>query len=108
MEKKAIIAIILTFLIIFLWGIIQSKLFPPPPSKAPSETKKVEPAPFEKQAEKEAGLREAKPLREEKQPLKKKFIPTKEISVETQNYIAVFTSEGGRTSLAINALSISF
>jgi YidC/Oxa1 family membrane protein insertase len=94
MEKKAIIAIILTFLIIFLWGIIQSKLFPPPPSKPPSETKKVEPALIEKQAGKETGLREAKPLREGKQPVKKKFIPTKEISVETQNYIAVFTSEG--------------
>ncbi len=96
MEKKAIIAIILTFLIIFLWGIIQSKLFPPPPSKPPSEMKKVEPALIEKKVEKGVGSREVKPLGEEKQPLKKKFIPTKEISVETQNYIAVFTSEGAR------------
>jgi YidC/Oxa1 family membrane protein insertase len=96
MEKRAIIAIILTFLIILFWGFIQSKLFPPPPSKAPSETKKVEPALIEKRAEKEAGVREVKPLREEKQPLKKKFIPTKEVSVETQNYVAVFTSEGAR------------
>jgi YidC/Oxa1 family membrane protein insertase len=96
MEKNAIIAIILTFLIIFLWGIIQSKLFPPPPSRPPSETKKVEPAPIEKKSEKEGGFKEVRPFREEKQPLKKQSIPTKEVSIETQTYWAVLTSEGGR------------
>jgi YidC/Oxa1 family membrane protein insertase len=96
MDKRTIIAIILTFLIIFFWGIIQSKLFPPSPSKQPSETKKVEPAPIEKKAEKEGGFKEVRPLREEKQPLKKQSIPTKEVSIETQTYWAVLTSEGAR------------
>ncbi len=39
MEKRTIIAIILTFIIIVAWGAIQSKYFPQEPSKP--ETKEV-------------------------------------------------------------------
>jgi len=89
MEKRAIIAIILTFLVIFLWGIIQSKFFSPEPHK---EGKKEEIAPPEKKID----LKEAKPLpfKEEKPLPKKKVLARKEVSVETQNYWAVFTSDG--------------
>ncbi len=94
MEKRTILAIILTFLIIFLWGIIQSKFFPQPPSKPPSqETKKEELTPLEKEKEK----KEAKPIKEDKLPSSPKvFVIKKEISIETQNYWAIFTSEDAR------------
>lgn len=95
MEKRAIFAIILTFLIIFLWGILQSKFFPSTPSKPPDEVKKVEPAPLEKKVEKGVDLTEGKPRREEKQLLKK-IVAKREVSIETQNYWAVLTSEGAR------------
>jgi len=58
--------------------------------------KKEEPAPIEKKAEKGVGLKEVKPLREEKQPLKKGVVAKKDVSIETQNYWAVFTSEDAR------------
>jgi len=89
MEKRAIIAIILTFLVIFLWSTLQSKFFPPSPSKPPEEMKKVEPASIEKRVEK--GI----DLREERQPLRR-VVAKKEVSVETLNYWAVFTSEDAR------------
>jgi YidC/Oxa1 family membrane protein insertase len=88
MERRAILAIILTFLIIFVWGFIQSKFFPSEPRK---EVKKEEIAPSEKKVD----IKEAKPLpfKEDKPPPKKKVLPRKEVSVETQNYWAVFTSD---------------
>ncbi len=89
MEKRVILAIILTFLVIFLWSTLQSKFFPPSPSKPPEEMKKVEPAPIEKRVEK--GI----DLREERQPLRK-VVAKKEVSIETRNYWAVFTSEDAR------------
>ncbi len=89
MEKRAIYAIILTFLIIFFWGVIQSKLFPPPP-KEPSkqEVKKVESKPIEK--------KETKSLKEEKAHTGPKIIVKKEISIETPNYWATLTNEDAR------------
>jgi len=32
MEKRAIYAILLTFIIIMIWSLVQSKFFPPPPN----------------------------------------------------------------------------
>ena len=94
MEKRAIIAIILTFLIIFLWGTIQSKFFPQPPTQPPSqETKKEELTPLEKEKEK----REAKPIKEdETMSMPKLLVIKKEVSIETQNYWAVFTTDDAR------------
>ncbi|NWF93078.1 MAG: membrane protein insertase YidC [Syntrophaceae bacterium] len=88
MEKRAILAIILTFLIIFAWGVIQSRFYPPEPRK---EVRKEETTPSEKKVD----LKETKPLsfKEERPLLKKKVLPRKEVSVETQNYWAVFTSD---------------
>jgi YidC/Oxa1 family membrane protein insertase len=85
MEKRAILAIILTFIVILVWGMIQSKYFAPKPGK---EIEKV--APPEKKME----LKEVRPLpsKEERIPLKKVF-PKKEVFIETQNYWAVFTSD---------------
>jgi YidC/Oxa1 family membrane protein insertase len=93
MEKRAIIAIILTFLVILGWGFIQSKIFPPAPSK---EVKKEQISPAEKPAEERKGIREAtlQPPAETKPPSKKEVFPKKEISIETRNYWAVFTSNG--------------
>ena len=96
MEKRAILAIILTFLIIMLWGVVQSKFFPKPPSTPPSqEVKKEQVAPVEKEVEKGIEIREKKPTKEKSAPVMK-VVPKKEVSVETQNYWAVFTSEGAR------------
>ncbi len=48
MEKKGILAIILTFIIIIGWSFIQSKLFPPEPVK---EVKKEQVVPLEQKKE---------------------------------------------------------
>ena len=88
MDKRAIFAIILTFLIIILWGVIQSKFFPQTPSQPPS-----------KEVKKEEGLPtkvEKLDLKEEKIPAKRKVVIKKEVSIETQNYWAVLTSEDAR------------
>jgi YidC/Oxa1 family membrane protein insertase len=95
MEKRAILAIILTFLVIMFWSVIQSKFFPSAPIK---EVKKEEIAPAEKVVEKKIDIKEtkSKPQKEAKLPSKTKVVPKKEVSIETQNYWAVFTSEDAR------------
>ncbi len=88
MDKRTIIAILLTFLIIVLWGLIQSKLFPPPPGKPPGKEVKREELPRTKV--------EKIDLKEEKTPSEKKVAPKKEVSIETQDYWAVLTSDDAR------------
>jgi len=88
MDKRAIFAIILTFLIIILWGVLQSKFFPQTPSQPPI-----------KEVKKEEGLPakvEKIDLKEEKMPTKRKSVVKKEVSIETPDYWAVFTSEDAR------------
>jgi len=91
MEKKGILAIILTFLIIIVWSFVQPKLFPPEPAK---EVKKEQVVPLEQkkeaQEEKSALSKEAKPT-----PLAQQ-VAQKEVSVETQNYWAVLTNNDAR------------
>ena len=96
MEKRAIIAIILTFLVIMAWGAIQSKFFPPPPPS--KEVKQGEVAPEEKVAEKKIDVKESKPepQKELKLPPKTKAVPKREVTVETENYWATFTNEDAR------------
>jgi YidC/Oxa1 family membrane protein insertase len=99
MEKRAILAIILTFFVIFAWGVIQSKFFPSEPSKTPiQEVKKEQVTPVEKRIEKKIDIKETKPQpqKEAELPSKTKVVPKKEVSIETQNYWAVFTSEDAR------------
>jgi YidC/Oxa1 family membrane protein insertase len=97
MEKRAIYAILLTFLIIVLWTVIQSKFFPQAPSKPETkEVKKEQIAPPEKYVEKKETLKEPKLAKEVKPSAKAKAVPKKEVSIETQNYWAVFTSEDAR------------
>lgn len=90
MDKRALLAIILTFLVIFGWGIIQSKFFPqPPPADQPQkEVKKEEVVAAEKRA--------VKPLKEDKPNVKSRIVAKKEITVETKNYIAIFTNDDAR------------
>jgi YidC/Oxa1 family membrane protein insertase len=95
MEKRAIYAILLTFFIIIAWTFIQSKFFPQTPSKPqPQEAKKEQVTPAEKAAEKK--VRGETRRVKERAPGKAKFVPQKEVSIETQNYWAVFTSEDAR------------
>lgn len=71
-----------------LWGVIQSKFFPQPPSQPPS-----------KEVKKEEGLPakvEKLDLKEEKIPGKRKVAIKKEVSIETPDYWAVITSEDAR------------
>ena len=97
MEKRAILAIILTFFIIIFWTLIQSKFFPPPPSKTqPQEVKKEEGPLQEKATEKRTELGESKLLKGGRSPARRRVVPQKEVTVETQNYWAVFTSDDAR------------
>jgi YidC/Oxa1 family membrane protein insertase len=91
MEKRAILAIALTFLVIIVWSVLQSKLFPQPPHKpATQEVRKEQASPEEKKVIRETQTPKEKPLS------KTKTFPKKEVSIETENYWAVFTSEDGR------------
>lgn len=93
MEKRAIFAILLTFIVILFWTFIQSKVFPPAPTKPETQEAKKEQV---ASPEKTAGKKERISIKESKPPAKQRLIPPKEISVETQNYWAVFTSEDAR------------
>ncbi len=88
MDKRALLAIILTFLVIFGWGIIQSKFFPPapPPHK---EVKKEEAVPQEK---KEI----LTPNVPKQATTKPRVVAKKDVVVETMNYTATFTNEDAR------------
>jgi YidC/Oxa1 family membrane protein insertase len=91
MEKKGILAIILTFFIIVIWSFVQPKLFPPEPVK---EVKKEQVVPLEQNKEGQ----EAKPALSQGvnvSPLVKE-VASKEVSIETQKYWAVFTNEDAR------------
>ena len=97
MEKRAILAIVITFLIIFAWSFIQQQLFPPPSSPPVKEVRKEEVTAPEKKGEiKKLEPGEGKGARDQKRPGKSKSVIEKEVSVETQNYVAVFTSEDAR------------
>ena len=48
MEKRAIYAILLTFVIIMVWSFVQSKFFPPPTPPQPQEARKEQVLPPEK------------------------------------------------------------
>jgi YidC/Oxa1 family membrane protein insertase len=97
MQKRAIIAILLTFIVIVLWSLIQAKFFPQTPSKPqPQEVRKEEVSPQERGLEKKTEVKESKPVMEAKITSKTKAIARKEVSIETQNYWAVFTSEDAR------------
>ena len=98
MEKRAILAILLTIIIIALSLLIQSKFFPPtpPPKTQPQEVKKEEVTPQEKAGKKAETIKAARSVEREKPSARAKAIPQREVSVETQNYWAVFTSDGAR------------
>jgi YidC/Oxa1 family membrane protein insertase len=97
MEKRAIYAILLTFIIIIAWTLIQSKFFPQTPGKPQApEVRKEEVSPQEKETEKKTEIKESKLLKERKTPAKQKVSPPKEVLIETQNYLAVFTTEDAR------------
>jgi YidC/Oxa1 family membrane protein insertase len=94
MEKRVIYAILLTFFVIVFWSIIQAKFFPQTPSKpVPQEEKKETLGPEEKAAEKRI---ETKELKHSKVVKSEKVFPKKEVFIETENFWAVFTSEGAR------------
>ncbi len=88
MDKRAILAIILTFLIIVVWGAVQSKFFPQSQNQAPSKQGKEE--------ERVPAKVERIDLKVEKKPAKKMAVIKKDITVETADYWAVFTSEDAR------------
>ena len=96
MEKKAIIAIILTFIIIVFWSFIQAKLFPPATEKqVMQEARKEATPPTEKTVQKAPEQKLSEITKESKHPVAKS-IPKKEVFVETQDYSAVLTSDGAR------------
>jgi YidC/Oxa1 family membrane protein insertase len=97
MEKRAIFAIILTILVILFWTFIQPKIFPPTPSKPqPQEVRKEEIPPKEKIGEEKIEIEESKLLKGGKTLAKAKIVPSKEVSIETQHYWAVFTTKDAK------------
>jgi YidC/Oxa1 family membrane protein insertase len=91
MERNTIIAIALTFLIILLWGFIQSRYFPERVPKPPApEVKREQVLPKTTKAQEIKAPKVRTPAPREKE------IPEKEILIETENYWAVLTSDGAR------------
>jgi YidC/Oxa1 family membrane protein insertase len=88
MEKRGIIAIVLTFLIIVIWSFVQSKFYP---SEPPKEVKKENVVPLEQKKVTEE-TKGSSPKEAQSIP-KVKEVEKKEVFVETENYSAVFTSE---------------
>jgi YidC/Oxa1 family membrane protein insertase len=90
MEKRALIAIALSLLILFLYQEWMSRYYPaPPPQEAQPENKKVESAspPAPKPA----------PVLQKPKPVSPtKMQAAREITIETDDYVALFTSQGAR------------
>ena len=78
-----------------IWSLVQSKFFPPSTQPQPQEARKEQVSSPEKVPEK-TEIKESRLLTGGKTPAKAKVAPPREVSVETQNYLAVFTSEGAR------------
>ncbi|MDO9559617.1 MAG: membrane protein insertase YidC [Syntrophales bacterium] len=93
MDKKALIAIVLSVLVVFIY---QTYFAPPPPPKQPDTTIKETPAaPAARQAMAPAPERKAPAPAKAKQAAVAAVIPEKEIAVDTKLYKAVFTTKGG-------------
>jgi YidC/Oxa1 family membrane protein insertase len=96
MEKKAILAIILTFIIIVLWSFIQTKIFPPPAGKPVTQETKKDAGPAVEKAPEKAPSQKPSEIVKEKKPPIAKATPKKEVFVEAEDYSAVLTSDGAR------------
>lgn len=94
MEKRTIIAIILTFLVIIGWGIIQSKFFPETVKKSEKEAVKGPPSAPEREMEIKGAEVPSKSMG--KPMVVPREAARKEISVETQDYVAIFTTDGAK------------
>jgi len=90
MEKRALIAIVLSLLVLILYQELMTRYYPAPPpaEEPPREEKKTEsaspPAKTEPAVEKPKAAPPVKPS------------AVKEIQVETDDYIALFTTQGAR------------
>ena len=91
MDKRAILAIILTFAIIVVWGVFQQQFTPPAPVKEPAKTAA---APEEKKAE--AKPEAVLPAGAGNQAALPRVTVKKEVTVETLQIKAVLTSEDAR------------
>jgi YidC/Oxa1 family membrane protein insertase len=86
MEKRALIAVALSLLILVLYQEWMSRYYPaPPPQEAQPENKKVESAP-----------KPAPVLQKPKPVSPAKTQAAREITIETDDYVALFTSQGAR------------
>jgi YidC/Oxa1 family membrane protein insertase len=90
MEKRALIAIALSLLILVLYQEWMSRYYPaPPPQEAEPEKKKVESAP-------PPAPKPAPVLQKPKPGSPTKTQAAREITIETDDYVALFTSQGAR------------
>jgi len=90
MEKRALIAVALSLLILVLYQEWMSRYYPaPPPQEAEPENKKVESAP-------PPAPKPAPVLQKPKPGSPTKTQAAREITIETDDYVALFTSQGAR------------
>ena len=93
MDKKGLIAIVLSVMVVFIY---QTYFAPPPPPKQPDATiKETTAAPAAKQATAPAPERKAPAPAKAKPAAVRVVIPEKEIAIDTKLYKAVFTTKGG-------------
>ncbi|MDP6559181.1 MAG: membrane protein insertase YidC [Candidatus Binatia bacterium] len=96
MEKNAFIAVIISLLILILYNQFVSRWYEPPPSSQPAQEKvgRVTPPPA-------VSSELSQPRRTPDQPPQKtraiaSDVPAREVKVETDRYVAVFTNRGAR------------
>lgn len=97
MDKRAILGIALSILVLVIYQDLVTRFYPPPtqspaPTNDKSDTKAVETSEIPAQAKDPAAVSDLRPA-PAKVPAGQ---PTRDIKVETENYAAVFTNRGAR------------
>ncbi len=98
MEKRALIAVALSLLILIGYQLLVSRFFPPPPPPQIDEKREQKPPETPPPAAREASpAPEARAkLQQAKPQLPAKAEAAREIKIETDDYIALFTTQGAR------------
>jgi YidC/Oxa1 family membrane protein insertase len=99
MDKRAIFGIALSILVLVIYQELVSRFYPAPPASPPAAVEKnnQERAPETGLAKEPSAIAQATPAAEAlpNQPVRD-IKPARDIKVETENYVAIFTTQGAR------------
>jgi YidC/Oxa1 family membrane protein insertase len=97
MEKRALLAVALSLLILVAYQLLVSRYYPAPPPSLEKEPGHVEELPEQKHPESAApSAPRPQPALKDAKTVQGKSQPAREIKVETDDYLALFTNQGAR------------